>query len=366
VVATTVSRTLPVPHMTYTVPAYELLRPREILLGLAVAPVLGIASAFYVRVLGRVEVQLDRLPRWSQEFLPPLGMLATGLLSLRWPQVPGNGFDTVNAMLLGEVPLRLLLALPFVKLAATALCAGSGVPGGLFTPSLFYGAALGGALGSLADHLWPGFVPPGALALIGMAGVLAGTTHAVVSSVLILFEMTADYGVILPLMLCAAIAAVVSKGIERESLYTAPLRRRGVALPELPRPAWMRSRQAAPLVSPVAERVAPTTPFPVLVQKLLALPPGHDLYVTTDEGTLIGVIRLDALKGNIPDQADLGMIVAADVMDRTVMPITTGMTLADVVHRFRENDLERFPVVDRASRLVGAVSIRDVLAEGRF
>jgi chloride channel protein, CIC family len=366
VVATAVSRTIPGAHVDYVIPHYELLHPSALLVGLALAPLFGLASAIYVRVMGWVEVQLDRLPRWGQPALPPLALAAVGFLAIRWPPVLGNGFDTVHDMLLGALPLQALLVLPFLKLAATALCAGAGVPGGLFTPSLFYGAALGGAAGELLHLAFPGMAPPGALALVGMAAVLAGTTHAAVSSVLIIFELTGDYGVILPLMLSAAVAAATSRAIEPDSLYTAPLRRRGVGLPELPRPEWLRRIPVAALVVDDAERVAPTTPFEDVIKKLLALPPGHDLYVTTGDNELQGVIRLDALKGTISDQAHLGMIVAADVLDRAVDPINTTMTLAEVAARFGNSDLERLPVVDDRRRLVGTVAMRDLLARGSF
>jgi CIC family chloride channel protein len=366
VVATAVSRTLPGVHVEYLIPEYELLRPSELLLGLGLAPLFGLASAIYVRVMGWVEVQLDRVPRYLQPALPPLALAAVGAASIRWPALLGNGFDTVHEMLLGAVPLGALLVLPFLKLGASALCAGAGVPGGLFTPSLFYGAALGGAAGELLSRVMPGAAPPGALALVGMAAVLAGTTHAAVSSVLIIFEMTGDYGVILPLMLTAAVAAATSRAIEPDSLYTAPLRRRGVLLPELPRPEWLRRIPIAALLVPDAATVAPTAPFEETVKKLLALPPGHDLYVTTRDEELLGVIRLDALKGTISDQAHLGMIVAADVVDRAIEPITTTMTLAEVAARFGESDLERLPVVDDRRRLVGTVAMRDLLARGSF
>jgi CIC family chloride channel protein len=316
--------------------------------------------------MGWVEVQLDRLPRWTQPALPPLALAVVGAAAIRFPPLLGNGFDTVYDVLLGGVPLRALLALAVLKLLATAVSAGAGVPGGLFTPSLFYGAALGGAAGEILALVMPGSVPPGALALVGMAAVLAGTTHAAVSSVLIIFEMTGDYGVILPLMLTAAVAAATSRAIEPDSLYTAPLRRRGVRLPELPRPEWLRSTPLAALVVPGAERVLPTTPFEEVLRKLLALEPGHDLYVTSEDGALLGVIRLDALKGTISDGALLGMIVAADVVDRSIEPLTTATTLADVAARFGESDLERLPVVDGERRLVGTIAMRDVLAQGTF
>jgi CIC family chloride channel protein len=187
-----------------------------------------------------------------------------------------------------------------------------------------------------------------------------------VSSVLIIFEMTGDYGVILPLMLTAAVATATSRAIEPDSLYTAPLRRRGVRLPELPRPEWLRATPVAALVSPAATHVGPSTSFEDVLRKLLALEPGHDLYVTSADGELLGVIRLDALKGTISDGALLGMIVAADVVDRGVEPLTTGMSLADVAARFSGTDLERLPVVDAGRRLVGTVAMRDLLAQGRF
>src|SRR5690242_17040872 len=171
---------------------------------------------------------------------------------------------------MGELPLGILLMLPLLKLAATAICAGVGVPVGLFTPSLFYGALLGWGLGELVELYFPSIqAPPGAFALVGMAGVLAGTTHAVVSAVLIIFELTGDYGVILPLMISAAVAAATSRALEPDSLYTAPLRRRGVKLPELPRPEWLRSTQVATLLSGNPEQCGPDEPFRVVLPRLL-------------------------------------------------------------------------------------------------
>jgi CIC family chloride channel protein len=367
VTATIIARVLSTSQVGYEIPDYALLDPAHVIAGLALAPVLGAASALYVKVVSFVEVAFYRVPRAAARFLPPLGLAIVGATAIAFPQVLGNGYDTVNAALLGQVPLGLLLALPFLKLAATALCAGVGVPGGLFTPSLFYGALLGGGLGEIIQRLFPAMdAPSGAFALVGMAGVLAGTTHAAVSSVLIIFELTGDYGVILPLMLSAAVAAATSRVLEKDSLYTAPLRRRGVKLPELPRPEWLRTTHVAAILHRDAERVDPALPFQPLLVKLLALPRGHDLYVTSADGVLRGVIVLDALKGNIPDGGHLSMIVAADVMDPTVPPLTAGMSLSEVAARFADSDLERLPVVDDRGRLTGTVSKREILKHGTF
>ncbi|HET7754183.1 MAG TPA: chloride channel protein [Anaeromyxobacteraceae bacterium] len=366
VTATIIARVLSPAHPGYEIPAYALLAPREVLVGLAMGPVLGVFSVMYVRVVSWVEVSFYRVPRRAARFMPPVGMAIVGAAAIMYPQLLGNGYDTVNAALLGHVAIPLLFALPFLKLAATALCAGVGIPGGLFTPSLFYGALIGGALGEIVQRVAPIDAPSGAFALIGMAGVLAGTTHAAVSSVLIIFELTGDYDVILPLMLSAAVAAATSRMIEPDSLYTAPLRRRGVKLPELPRPEWLRVTPVSGLMMRDAPRVPPELPFQQVILKLLALPRGSDLYVTDADGRLMGVLVLDALKGNIPDGGDLAMIVAADVMDSTLPPVTPNMTVSEVAVHFEETDLERLPVVDDDGRLIGSLSRRAVMKHGKF
>ncbi len=367
VTATLIARVVAGNNPSYAIPEYELMRPTQALVGLAMAPFLALASVLYIRVLGWVEVQLYRVPRGLARFLPPVAMALLGVGSIRFPELLGNGYDTVKSALLGNIPLALLVGLPFLKLAASAICAGSGIPGGLFTPSLFFGALVGGALGELARHLAPGMAaPPGAFALMGMAGVLAGTTHAAVSAVLIIFELTGDYGVILPLMLCAVATAAVSRRLEPDSLYTAPLRRRGVKLPELPRPEWLQVTPVSSLLAGGFEVVGPETALQALLPKLLSLPAGHDLYVADGQGKLLGVIALDALKSALLDEALLPMIVAADVMSEGITPITSSMSLADVALRFSGEDMERLPVVDEAQHLVGTVSKRDVLKHGRF
>jgi CIC family chloride channel protein len=367
VTATMIARLVIGASPTYATPGYALLKPMELVVGLAMAPVLGAASALYIKVLGWTEVQLFRLPRWLGVLLPPVAMALVGAAALRFPDLLGNGYDTVEATLLGKTPLLLLVALPFLKLAATALCAGSGVPGGLFTPSLMYGALLGGALGELAHRLYPGLgAPASAFAMVGMAGVLAGTTRASVSAVLIIFELTGDYGVIVPLMLCAFVAAATSRALEPESLYTAPLRRRGVQLPELPRPDWLRVTPIAEIVRPEFATVPPGMPFKAVLTKLITLPPGEDLYVVGEGGGYLGAITLDGLKSHIGEEEHLPMIVASDVIDRSVRPLTTSMRLSDAAARFVEAVGEQLPVVDEHARLVGTASKRDLLRRGRF
>jgi CIC family chloride channel protein len=366
VTATMIARLFLGASPTYAVPGYALLKPTEILVCLVMAPLLGLASAAYVKVMGWTEVQLYRLPRWVAVLLPPAAMAIVGATAVKFPDVLGNGYDTVEATLLGRTAFLLLLVLPFLKLAATALCAGAGVPGGLFTPSLMYGALLGAALGAIAHRVYPGLgAPASSFALVGMAGVLAGTTHASVSAVLIIFELTGDYGVIVPLMLSAFVAAATSRALDPESLYTAPLRRRGVKLPELPRPDWLRATPIQEIVRPQFETVTPDAPLRSVLPRLLTLSPGSDLYVSGEGGVYLGVITLEGVKGHIGGGSLLPM-TAGDVMDKAVQPLTVGMRLSEAASRLADAVSEELPVVDERRRIVGTASKRDILKRGRF
>ncbi|WP_371877541.1 chloride channel protein [Pyxidicoccus parkwayensis] len=365
VVATLVSRLLIADHPSYVIPHYALTHPRELALAIALGLVMGVASAIYVRGINALSDLLDRAAGWLSAFLPLVGMTVVGVVAVWLPQLMGNGYDAVNAALLGHVPLQMLLILPLAKLVLTSLCAGAGVPGGLFTPSLFFGALLGGAFGVLAGHAIPGTAPSGAYALLGMGAVLAGTTHASVSAVLIIFELTGDYPLVLPLMLSTVVAAAVSRRLEPESLYTSVLNRRNVRMPATV-PQWLRHEGARALLMPVHQRVSPSAPFQEVVAMLLELPAGEDLYVTDDQGRYRGALVLDALKGHLPDHSLLQATIAEDILDTRVSPITPDLSLAEVARRFSETALERLPVVDSDYRLLGTISKRDVLKQGTF
>jgi chloride channel protein, CIC family len=367
VTATIIARVLSPAHPGYEIPEYALLAPREVLVGLAMAPILGVFSVLYVRVVSWVEVAFYRVPRRTARFLPPIGMAIVGASAIMFPQLLGNGYDTVNAALLGQIPVPPLIALPFLKLAATALCAGVGIPGGLFTPSLFYGALLGGALGR--GRAAPRPLDRRAVGRVrahrhgrrarrdDARGGLVGAHHLRAHRRLRRHPA----------------AHAVRGGVRGDEPHDrARLALHGAAAP--PRREAARAAAAgvaagdpiSGLMSRDAETVPPGLPFQEVILKLLSLPRGSDLYVTDPEGRSSGVLVLDALKGTIPDGGDLAMIVAADVMDSTLPPVTPTMTVSEVAAHFEETDLERLPVVDDRGRLVGTVAMRDLVAHGSF
>jgi H+/Cl- antiporter ClcA len=181
----------------------------------------GLASVAYVRMVARAD--RNKPTGWRRFVAPSLALGALGGLSIPFPQLLGNGKDIVQLAFAGELALAPMLALLLLKPLATVVCLGSGAPGGLFTPSLAFGALLGASLGHLWSAWWPG-VPPGLFAVVGGAAVLAATTQGPISTVVLVMELTGrDRSFIVPLLLAVSTATLVARTIEMRSIYDARL-----------------------------------------------------------------------------------------------------------------------------------------------
>ena len=203
---------------TYVIPSYSL-SASVVCWSVVAGPIAGVFSVGFVRIVAWAD---RNKPKGTARLLAPLGALGLiGALSIPYPQVLGNGKDIAALAFGGQVAVPLLLMLVVLRPFATVLCLGSGVPGGLFTPSLATGALLGGVLGSAWSLLWPG-VPPGLCAIIGAAAVLAATTHGPVSSIVLVMELTGrDRSFILPMLLAVVTATVVARTLDERSIYDA-------------------------------------------------------------------------------------------------------------------------------------------------
>jgi H+/Cl- antiporter ClcA len=188
---------------------------------LLAGPIAGVASVGYVRMIAWAD--RNKPKGWRRLVAPAQALGLLGLLSIRFPQLLGNGKDIAQLTFVNGVAPGLLLALLFLKPAATSLCLGSGVPGGLFTPSLTFGALLGSVLGLAWSSIWPG-VPPGLFAVVGAAAVLAATTQGPISTVVLMMELTGrDRSFIVPMLLAVSTATLVARSIEPRSIYDARL-----------------------------------------------------------------------------------------------------------------------------------------------
>ena len=220
----------------FLVPAYSLISSWELLLYALLGFVSAGGGMLFSRLLYFSEDLWARI-RFPEPLKPVLGGIILGVVGLYTfkldgiPRIFGVGYSSIDQVLTGKLALEVTLSLLMLKLFSTTLTLGSGGSGGIFAPSLFMGAMLGCSFGLLVNQFFPGWTAPaGAYALVGMAAFFSAAAHAPITSVFILFEMTGDYEIILPLMIATVISTLVSRGFSRDSIYTLKLKRRGVEL----------------------------------------------------------------------------------------------------------------------------------------
>lgn len=228
-------------HPSFPMPVYQVGHFSTYWVYVAVGLLTGLWGFVYIRTLYKVEDLFDaaRAPVWVKA---AVAGLIVGFIGMWFPQIFGVGYGTVDLALTNHLALWLLCTLLVLKLLVTSITIGGGGSGGVFSPGLYMGSMLGGALGVLMTRLFPHIgISPGALAAIAMAGVFAGSAQAPVTSIMMLFEMTGDYDIILPLMITSVLAATVTSALSRESIYTLKLVRRGLDIARRRQPDRMRA-----------------------------------------------------------------------------------------------------------------------------
>jgi CIC family chloride channel protein len=363
VTATVISRALLGNSPAFAVPPYELKSPWELFFYAVLGSLAALVAKGFVWFLYRCE---DVFDGWNiPEYLKPVaGGFGVGLIGLVLPQVFGVGYETVERVLQDSVPLALLAALVAGKLVATSFTLGSGGSGGVFSPSLFMGAALGRLVGDVFHWFFPAVTAiSGGYALVGMAAVFAGAAQAPITSILILFEMTGDYRIILPLMTAVVISSLVSHVLSSETIYTIKLRRRGINILAPRRPDPLAQVRVGDVMTRNVVILNESLEFPDVLEELRRHP-FSSLPVIDGDGRLAGVLGYNELRDVLTGQPLDRARTARDLM-RTPPPVCHPEdTLTNVTEKFRLANIGRLPVVTREQpdRLVGVVSHTDVLA----
>jgi CIC family chloride channel protein len=227
--ATTISRIFLGSHAAFEVPAYSFVSLYEIIFYLGLGILAGITAILLIRLVYGTEHFFEHKLHIPAYLKPALGGLLVGVVGYFFPRVFGYGYDTIAAMLNQEIILRTLLFLFVFKIVAFVLTIGSGASGGIFSPSLFIGAALGAAYGWILNTPYPEITAPfGAYALVGMAAVFAAVSRATFAAIIIIFELTLDYNIILPLMFSCVIADLIAWSFSKDTIYTKKLSLRGI------------------------------------------------------------------------------------------------------------------------------------------
>ena len=291
---------------------------------------------------------------------------AVGAMALLFPEVLGNGHEATNEIL-GKsfpLPLQFLLGLFVAKFIATIFTVGSGTVGGIFTPTLFLGAALGSLFAGCLDRIgWGPTLSPGVFALVGMGGLLAATTHSPLLAMIMIFELSLNYSVMPPLMLACVVATLVSRSFHPESIYTEPLRRKGL---ELTRESARLGAATEKTVGDIMQTPVPplneTTTFPQISERFLTSS-NNFLPVVDERGRLTGIVALHDLKNFLNTSFGLHGVIASDVMRAPPACLTPNQRLSDVLPLLLSSELRNVPVVNTLTeyKLIGAVARTDAL-----
>ena len=321
----------------------------------------GIAAAFFRRALSYSEKQFNRLPVPIQWKLG-LGGLLVGAIGIFWPQVWGNGFTDINSILKNQMPLGLIAILFFMKLFATSISVGSGASGGVFTPTQFIGATLGGVLGYVAHQLFPNHVAEAsAYALVGMGCLMAGTTYAPIMAIMMIFETTLNYEIILPLMLSCILSSTIAKQFHRDSIYAEKLRMKGISYDASLEESAMRMVRVSDLMRTDVPVVPASKRFKDVIHEVLKSR-SNVIYVVEDTGKLVGAIDIHDLKEFLTEESLYSLVFARDLA-MEVNSATPEQSLVEVMDAMYLTDSDQLPVVENATtkKFLGVITRRDVI-----
>jgi CIC family chloride channel protein len=344
----------------FKVPQYQLVHPLEF----AVYAVLGLAgglvSVAFTRLLLSMRERFLKFPKTTVWFQPLAGGLLVGLSGWFVPQVLGVGYGYVGDALNGRMALNLMLVLVVLKLLTVTVSYSSGNAGGIFGPALFLGAMLGGSLGTVAHRLLPMYTASsGAYALVGMGAVFAGIVRAPMTSVVMIFEMTQDYAVIVPLMIANLVSLFLASRLQRQPIYEALAVQDGIHLPSATTRQRQGLRRVAQVMRPASQALAGEITVAEALQQARAS--ASRSWLVTNRQGVIGVVNFETLErqGVAHPSRQLAEILGEKLFPH-VHP-DQGLDLA--LERMGANQIDILPVVSRADvhQLEGVVTLRDVL-----
>ncbi len=363
VVATVVSRAVLGNVPAFPVPSYELVSPFELFPYVIVGLIAGFVALAFMLSLYATEDIFDRIPipEWSKAMV---GGLMVGGIGVAYPNVFGVGYSTIDAALVGTLPLITLAMLIVAKIAATSITIGSGGSGGIFAPSLFLGAMTGGLFGTVVHGWFPeSTASSGAYALVTMGAVVAAATHAPITAIIMIFELTQSINIIPPLMAACVVSTLVTTYLQRDSIYTMKLRRRGIDLFEEQNANVLKSLYVHDIIDREPEMLTASANLETVIDR--ALTSEHtEYFVKNPRDELIGAIYLRQLTRMLVEQEFLGsLVIASDLLEPELLTVTENEDLDLVMQLFSHGTAEEIAVVDAKNpkKLIGSVHKHDVI-----
>ena len=344
----------------FRIPVYHLVHPAELLAYAALGVIGGVSSLVFVKLVGYARPRLKALPRWTQYFQPALAGLTIGVIGIWLPQVMGAGYQYIDQAMHDQYPWRILVLLGAFKIIATTLSFVSGTPGGMFAPTLFIGAMIGGAVGGVERHFFPWLTGPvGAYALVGMGTLFAGFLRVPMTSVFMVLEVSGNYSIILPVMISNTIAYLISRQYQRTPLFDLLSRQDGVDLPSMEERREEQVLLVEDAMRPCQDPILSSQDLVTAALSRLEGLSGEFFLVEDGQGKWYGVtkdmLRRAAVEGK-------GGVAVGSVLRGPPLPHVHPDHALDVALR-RLRDAPFLPVVHRAdlTKLEGIVSLKDIL-----
>jgi CIC family chloride channel protein len=362
VVATAASRAYLGDTPAFIVPTYELVSVWEFPIYLFLGLFCAVVGVTFTRTLYKIEDLFDSF-KFPEYLKAVIGGMILGTVGLVFPQILGVGYGAMDMVLMQQIAWWLMLLLVIVKILATSITIGSGGSGGVFAPSLFLGAMAGGFFGMVAHTLFPTVTAsPGAYSIVGMGAVVAATTHGPLSAILILFEMTGDYKIILPLMLSCIVGAIASGQLLTDSIYTLKLGRRGIDLKEGKEVNILKSIHVNEVMTHNVETIPEGCTMEAMAD-IIAKSKFNSFPVLDAGNKLAGIVSFNDYNEAIFDEDLKHLVVAKDLATPDVVTVSAKDNLYTALEKISRKDFATLPVVSGRDpgRLVGIISRRDII-----
>ncbi len=347
----------------FIVPQYSFNSAWELPLYLVLGLLAGPLSAAYIYLIvwfGKLFHGLT-IPEWSK---PAVAGLGVGLVGVFYPQLFGVGYDTIGSVLTSSAtPALFLLFLLVAKLILTPLSIGAGFVGGVFAPSLFLGAMLGGAFGVVSSQIFPSLgISAPAFAMVGMAAVLAGTVHAPLTAILLLFEMTHDYRIILPLMFSVAVSLAISRKLQKDSIYRLPLAKNGIRIEGGKDVEVLEGITVQEVMSKDLTHLNEGDSLASAVE-FMSESGRHGLPVLNASGDLAGLLTLADIRNADAEDQDHSVTTIGEICSHHLVTTYPDDTIGAALKRMSVRNIGRLPVVERDNplHLLGLLRRRDII-----
>lgn len=366
VIATAISRLLNGNAPVFIVPEYYIANYMELIFYGGLGVVCGLCALFYIKTLYWFEDFFEEKVKIPNILKPAVGGLILGLIALLLPnhEIMGNGYPAISQALSGQIVWKLALLMVFLKIVGTSVTLGSGGSGGIFAPSLFIGAMTGLSFGYMANFFSPHLTAaPGAYALVGMGSVVAAAAHAPLTNIFILFELTDQYEIILPIMISCIIATAIAKSLHPDSIYTLKLSRRGIKIHKGREESILASVMVREVMRYDLEVIPEKTPFRELIA-IISRSKNSYFPIVDGNGEMTGILSFSDIREVIFEEGLADLVVAKEVATSEVISLTPDTNLNKAMEKFVAIDVAQLPVVDEKypNKVIAIITRGDIIA----